>query len=66
MAVSVDIKPLAELLDGGFSKSSIRKAFFRFSYERIILMYYRREHFETNEHSASRFLSNSCETIRVR
>ena len=40
MAVSVDIKPLAELLDGGFSKSGIRKAFFRFSYERIILMYY--------------------------
>ena len=27
MAVSVDIKPLAELLDGGFSKSGIRKAF---------------------------------------
>ena len=30
MAVSVDIKPLAELLDGGFSKSSIRKAFSRY------------------------------------
>jgi len=34
MAVRVDIKPLAELLDGGFSKSSIRKAFSRFSCER--------------------------------
>ena len=34
MAVSVDIKPLAELLDGGFSKSSIRKAFSRFTCER--------------------------------
>jgi len=34
MAVKVDIKPLAELLDGGFSKSAIRKAFSRFSCER--------------------------------
>ena len=34
MAVSVDIKPLAELLDGGFSKSSIRKAFSRSTHER--------------------------------
>lgn len=34
MVVDVDIKPLAELLDGGFSKSAIRKAFSRFSCER--------------------------------
>ena len=34
MAVSVDIKPLAELLDGGFSKSGIRKAFSRSTHER--------------------------------
>ena len=34
MALSVHIKPLAELLDGGFSKSSIRKAFSRFTCER--------------------------------
>ena len=42
MAVSVDIKPLAELLDGGFSKSGIRKAFSRFTCERdpdVRLMY---------------------------
>ncbi len=34
MAVAVDIKLLSELLDGGFSKSSVRKAFSRFSCER--------------------------------
>ena len=34
MAVTTRIVPLAELLDGGFSKSSVRKAFSRFSCER--------------------------------
>lgn len=34
MTAATKIVPRAELLDGGFSKSAIRKAFSRFSCER--------------------------------